>query len=298
MFKILNWLLFGIVPTFSIFGGMAVMEEQKGIAGALAEQEKGYAESTAQLEERQALAEEDVAATEAKGLAQYQPYQEAGTQGLSNYQDLVSGGVDYAEIDNPAYQWRLQQGMQARERTASRSGDRFSGRFAMGMEQYAQGMASQEYENIYNRRSQGYGNLMNIGLQASGMANQWRGSMYDSRRGLDQYFGGQLNQNIMGRAGARAGAEYGKNMATSRLYAGVHKDMAAMGMSAAGSQSQPTDIQGGGSKGGGGGSGGDQGGGGFGGGSSGSYDTGGNWSGGSSSYNTSGMFNNMSWQGG
>lgn len=292
-FNLLNF-LFNIVPTFSIFGGLAMYEERAGIAGALDEQEKGYAASTAALERRQTIAEEDVATTEAEGLEQYQPYQEAGTQGLSDYQDLVSGGVDYNEIDNPAYQWRLQQGMQAQERTAARSGDRFSGRFAMGLENYAQGMASQEYENIYNRRSQGYGNLMNIGLRASGMANDWRGSMYQSRRGLDQYYGGQINQNIMGKAGARAAATYGKYQASAKLYAGVHKDMAKMGMSMMGANdasSGDTGLgQGGYSTGMSGGSGGGMGGG--------SYDSGGNWGGGSNQYDTSGMFNNMSWQGG
>ena len=288
MFKILNFLLFNIVPTFSIFGGLAMYEERAGIAGALGEQEKGYAESTADLQRRQALAEEDVATTEAAGLEQYRPYTEAGEQGLADYQSLVAGGVDYAEIDNPAYRWRLQQGIQARERTAARSGDRFSGRFAMGLEDYAQGMASQEYENVYGRRERGYGNLMNIGLQASGMANQWRGGMYQSRKGLDQYYGGGIQQNILGKAGARAAATYGKYQASAKLYAGVHKDMAKMGMSmvpGGGGASSPgageTGLGSGGYSTGMGG---------------GSYDSGGNYSGGSNQYDTSGMFNNMSWQ--
>ena len=67
MFKILNFLLFNIVPTFSIFGGMAADEEKRGIRGAAAQLERGYKESSEQLRERQGIAEADVAATETQG---------------------------------------------------------------------------------------------------------------------------------------------------------------------------------------------------------------------------------------
>ena len=288
MFKILNWLLFDIVPKFSIFAGLAMMEEKKGIVGALEEQEKGYDASTADLERRKGIAEEDVATTEAAGLETYQGWQEAGDRARDSYEGLISGGLSQEELEqDPSYRFRMQQGLQARERTASRMGNRFSGGLMMGLEQYAQGMASQEYGNIYGRKSQGYGNLMNMGWQADQASNQWRGQMYGARRGLDQYYGGQLNQNIMGRAGARAAATYGQAQAGAKMYAGIHKDMAKMGMSAAGYKGE-----GGGETG--------LGQGGYATGTgpqtSGSYDSGGNWGGGSSQYDTSGMFNNMSWQ--
>jgi len=292
-FNLLNF-LFNIVPTFSIFGGLAMMEERKGIAGALDEQQKGYAESTADLEARRDIAGEDVAATEAAGLSTYQDWQEAGDKARADYEGLISGGLTQEELEqDPAYKFRMQQGLQARERSASRFGNRFSGGLIMGLEQYSQGLASEEYGNVYGRKSQGYGNLMNMGMQADQASNRWRGDMFGARRGLDQYYGGQLQQNIMGKAGARAGAVYGKYQASAKLYAGIHKDMAKMGMSmvpGGGGASSPgageTGLGQGGQN-----TGMNQG-------TQGSYDSGGNWSGGSNQYDTSGMFNNMSWQGG
>lgn len=218
-----------MVPTFYIFGGLAMFEERKGIAGALAEQEKGYKESTDYLQGQWDEAKVDTAETEAAGLEGYKPYQEAGTQALSSYQGLVENGVEDFKAD-PGYQFRMDQGLQARERSASRYGNRFSGGLLAEMEQFAQGTASEEYGKVYNRKAQGYGGLMNLGVQAEQGANAWRGSMYSSRRSLSDYYGGQINNNILGKAGARASAVYGKYQSSAKLFAGIHKDMAKMSM--------------------------------------------------------------------
>ena len=217
--------------TFYIFGGLAMYEERAGISGALAEQEKGYAESDKYLQEQWDVGKEDVSATEAAGLEGYRPYQEAGTQALGDFQTLLDQGISQEQLEqDPSYQWRMQQGLQARERSASRYGSRFSGGLLAELEKYAQGEASAEYSNIYNRKAQGYGGLMGMGMQAEESANQWRGQMYGARRSLSDYYGGQIEQNIKGVAGARAAAVYGKYQASAKLYAGIHKDMAKMSM--------------------------------------------------------------------
>lgn len=52
---------------------------------------------------------------------------------------------------DPSYQWRLQQGQQAIERGAAARGGLYSGRAAKDLTNYAQGAASQEYQNAFNR---------------------------------------------------------------------------------------------------------------------------------------------------
>lgn len=53
--------------------------------------------------------------------------------------------------DDPGYQFRLQEGMKALERSAAARGGVLSGATAKDITNYAQGMASQEYGNAYNR---------------------------------------------------------------------------------------------------------------------------------------------------
>jgi hypothetical protein len=61
---------------------------------------------------------------------------------------------DFAPSDlttDPSYQWRLQQGQQALERSAAAKGGLSSGGFMKDLTNYAQGAASQEYGNAFNR---------------------------------------------------------------------------------------------------------------------------------------------------
>lgn len=52
---------------------------------------------------------------------------------------------------SPDYQWRLGQGTQAVERSAAASGGLFSGNTGAALTEFAQGAASQEYGNYFNR---------------------------------------------------------------------------------------------------------------------------------------------------
>jgi len=57
--------------------------------------------------------------------------------------------------DDPSYQFRFQQGQQAAERSAAARGLLNSGNAAIELQQYGQGMASQEYGAQFNRMLQG-----------------------------------------------------------------------------------------------------------------------------------------------
>ena len=72
---------------------------------------------------------------------------------------------------DPGYAFRLQQGQQALERSAAARGMTLSGAQAKALQGYGQGMASQEYQNAYNRYNTDQGNLYNrlSGISGTGL---------------------------------------------------------------------------------------------------------------------------------
>jgi hypothetical protein len=69
---------------------------------------------------------------------------------------------------DPGYAFRLSEGMKALDRTAASRGGLLSGATLKGAQQYGQGLASQEYQNAFNRyqanraqQAQEYGNAFN-----------------------------------------------------------------------------------------------------------------------------------------
>ena len=97
---------------------------------------------------------------------------------------------------NPAYQFRLNQGMKAIDRSAAAKGNLLSGNTLAAAQQFGQGLASQEYENQVNR--------------LSGLLNQSLPAVYQ-QQGLLSNMGNYLGQtgNMLG---AAAGDTY-KQMA-------------------------------------------------------------------------------------
>src|SRR5207253_2960188 len=79
------------------------------------------------------------------------------TQGYGSFE--APTGV--TEQNDPGYQCRLQQGQQALENSAAARGGLFSGNTAKALSDYAQGSASNEYGNVYNRALQTYGTNYN-----------------------------------------------------------------------------------------------------------------------------------------
>lgn len=65
-----------------------------------------------------------------------------------------TGAIDLAR--DPGYQFRLEQGIEARDKSAAARGRLLSGAQQKAIEEYAQGVASQEYQNVYARESDIY----------------------------------------------------------------------------------------------------------------------------------------------
>lgn len=104
------------------------------------------------------------------------PYREAGQQALGEYQGMLGDytpgelpdfqgqyqdpgafqGVTNLQED-PGYQFRLSQGLQALDRMSSRGGERYSGKRGIALQDYGQQSASQEYGAAFSRSLQKYG---------------------------------------------------------------------------------------------------------------------------------------------
>ena len=79
-----------------------------------------------------------------------QPYMDAGTNALTQLGQLNSG--NYSSFnESPDYQWTQQHGLQALDRYAAARGSLYSGGQTADVLKYSQGLASQQYNNYYNK---------------------------------------------------------------------------------------------------------------------------------------------------
>lgn len=147
---------------------------------------------------------------------QFTPYAQAGTEALGQYQGNIGNQPTYQNtlanlVNDPGYQFRLQQGQQTLENSAAARGNLLSGATLKDLTGYAQGMASQEGQaayardfNAFNNTQNQLANLMQQGYNASG---QIVGSGQQGTNNLANLalMGGQSQGNMyMGRANALA----------------------------------------------------------------------------------------------
>jgi len=130
------------------------------------------------------------------------PYREVGTEALDMYRNMVLGGDMSAFQASPGYQFRLGEGIKSRENIAAAQGGLLSGAQLKGIEQYSQGLASDEYANYANQ-------LSNLGIQGQNAATQTGQLGFQSTQA----------QNLAAQLGAQyqaqgiLGAQQGRNQA-------------------------------------------------------------------------------------
>jgi hypothetical protein len=128
----------------------------------------------------------------------------------------------------PGYQFQLQQGQRAIENSAAARGGLVSGGTAEALNNYAQGTAQSDYQNVYNQAMQEYLNSYNIYNQ--NQSNQY--NRLASLAGLGQTTAQQLNASGQAAAGnignisLGAGSQIGQSIqnqgaATASGYAGA-----------------------------------------------------------------------------
>lgn len=144
----------------------------------------------------------------------------AGGQGASWQTETGGGGWNAAggyqaaqpftfNADDPSYKWRLQQGMEGVQKSASAKGTLLTGGTLKDLTDYAQGAASQEYGNAWGRNfnqqqadrgefQNAFGrqfNVASLGLNAANSAAN-TGSSYGTN--VANLYGAQGNANAAG----------------------------------------------------------------------------------------------------
>ena len=144
---------------------------------------------------------------------------------------------DFLNNQDPAYGFMQQQGNQAVERSGAAQGLDLSGGTLKGLVQYSQGLASNEYQNAYNRymssRNQNYSELSGIaGMGQAGASNA---------ASQGNVATGQMANSMSGGANAAAAGTVGQANAFSGAlssignYAGQYGILSKMGLLGGGS---------------------------------------------------------------
>jgi len=151
---------------------------------------------------------------------QYTQYDENGKPiGGGTGQDYFThqfNAQDFANNIDPGYQFRLQQGMAAAQNQANQSGGLLGGNAMRGIQDYAQGAASQEYGNAFNRYQTQRGNIFNtlasiagLGQAAQGQANQAAQNFVNNQTALTTGAGAAQAAGKIGAANAISGGLQG-----------------------------------------------------------------------------------------
>lgn len=143
-----------------------------------------------------------------QNVQRMQPFVEAGQGALGQLQRGTAAGGEFTKgfdastfAQDPSYKFRLEQGMQQLQGSAAARGGLMSGQGLQDITNYAQGAASQEYGNAFNRYQQQQLNRFNI---LSGVA----GSAQNAAAGLGTQGGqvaGQMAQTQQAGTGAQLG---------------------------------------------------------------------------------------------
>lgn len=112
----------------------------------------------------------------AQGREDVMPWLTTGQQANTSLQQLMNGDMSAFKAD-PGYQFRQDQGLQALTRMAAARGNYRSGGTDADILNYSQGLASQEYDNVWNRlmglSNQGLGTGQYLGQLGQNYAQNW-----------------------------------------------------------------------------------------------------------------------------
>jgi hypothetical protein len=159
-----------------------------------------------------------------------EPFREAGLEGQNRLMALLGLGKDktaadfgrYATADftpanflanqDPGYAFRMSEGLKGLERSAAARGGMLSGSALKGIQRYSQGLASDEYQNAFNRFQTQRANTLNPFQSLAGVAQSASNTMGTAAG----QFGQQMGANIIGAGNAAAAGQVGAANAISQ----------------------------------------------------------------------------------
>lgn len=137
----------------------------------------------------------------------------SGDANSAGYGNLLKNFSQQDFQTDPGYGFRLKEGLKAIDRTAAARGNMISGAAMKAAERYGQDMASQEYQNAYNRynndRSTNYQMLtgqQSVGQNASNAMNQASGQYAQNAGDAYMQAGNARASGYVGAANAWSGA--------------------------------------------------------------------------------------------
>lgn len=215
---------FLIPAAASLIGGKMSSDAASDAAGqANAQNQRGLDLQREMLDEQRRLSE---------------PYRQAGLTGQNRLMELLglggnTGAAGYGQYSrdfgmqdfqqDPGYQFRLGEGLKAMGHRAGARGGLISGQTMKGMEDYRQGLASQEYGNAFNRYQTNrqnqlapLGSLMSSG-QAAAVGQAAQAGQYGanasnmlSQMGVNTGGATLAGSSAYGKAIGDIGAQYGR----------------------------------------------------------------------------------------
>lgn len=157
-----------------------------------------------------------------------EPFRKAGMAGQNRLLELLGIGEDktvpgygkYASAEftpakfqlDPSYAFRMSEGLKGLERSAAARGGILSGSTLKGIQRYGQDLASQEYQNAFNRYQTERTNTLNPYASLAGVAQ----SSANTLTGAAGTLGGQIGSNIIGAGNAMAAGQVGQANAISQ----------------------------------------------------------------------------------
>jgi hypothetical protein len=143
-----------------------------------------------------------------------EPFRQAGIGALNKLipmSDYTKFGMDQFTQD-PGYGFRLSEGMKALERTAAQRGGLMSGATLKGVQRYGQDLASQEYQNAFNRYQTERAAQLNPLQSLAGVGQTAAGTLTNAYGA----YGAQMGQNLQDIGSARASGYLGQSNALSQ----------------------------------------------------------------------------------
>jgi len=148
-----------------------------------------------------------------KQIELQEPFRQAGIGALNKLiplSDYTKFGMDQFQQD-PGYAFRLSEGMKALDRTAAARGGLLSGATLKGASRYGQDLASQEYQNAFNRYQIERNAQLNPLQSLAGIGQ----TSANTLTGAAGAYGAQTGQNLQDIGAARASGYLGGQNALS-----------------------------------------------------------------------------------
>lgn len=205
------------MPPLAIGAGISAVGSIAGGAMQSSAAKKAGDQQAAAAREATALQEKMYNQTRADN----EPWRAAGAGALSGMQN-ADFQRDFTAADfnkDPGYDFRMQEGQKALERSAAARGGLQGGAFGKALSRYGQDFASNEYGNAYNRfnsdRDRRFGRLSSVAKMGIG-AN-------DSNASAGQNYSNNAGSNMMGAANAQGVAGIASANAWGGALSGIGK---------------------------------------------------------------------------